>query len=202
MARRRRTFARPLGERRYKTLFLVAVEGSRTEPEYFDALNVSDSSTRVVCLPSTTASDPGDVLKRMKKHIDANAPRTGDEAWLVIDRDHWTEAQIEALYAWSRKDGDRHVAPSNPSFELWLLLHFEDGAGAHDARTCVTRLRRHLPHYDKGVIASAFPKARILEAVTRARKRDAPPCADWPRSAPATTVYRLVARILDGWPQG
>lgn len=36
--KKRRSFSRPLGERRYRKLFLVAVEGSKTEPQYFAML--------------------------------------------------------------------------------------------------------------------------------------------------------------------
>lgn len=35
MQKKRRSFQRPLGERRYKKLFIVSVEGFKTEPQYF-----------------------------------------------------------------------------------------------------------------------------------------------------------------------
>ena len=39
MSRKIRTFQRPLGERKYKKLFVISVEGSKTEPLYFAILN-------------------------------------------------------------------------------------------------------------------------------------------------------------------
>lgn len=39
MPKKLRTFQRPLGERRYKKLFVVSVEGSKTEPQYFAIFN-------------------------------------------------------------------------------------------------------------------------------------------------------------------
>ncbi len=59
-------FQRPLGERRYKKLFVVSVEGSKTEPQYFAIFNQPQSIVLVKCLrrPSTESS-PIQVLKRM-----------------------------------------------------------------------------------------------------------------------------------------
>jgi hypothetical protein len=50
MARKPRQLRRPLGEKRYKKLFLLATEGTRTEPEYFERCNDEQSIVRVRCL--------------------------------------------------------------------------------------------------------------------------------------------------------
>jgi hypothetical protein len=47
---RRRRFQRPLGQRRYRKLFVIAVEGAKTEPQYFATLNNQQSVIRVNCL--------------------------------------------------------------------------------------------------------------------------------------------------------
>lgn len=47
MVAQRRKFQRPLGERRYKKLFLIAAEGIKTEPIYFGLFNTTTKqSTR------------------------------------------------------------------------------------------------------------------------------------------------------------
>lgn len=43
MPPKRRKFSRPLGERRYRKLFVLAVEGSKTEPQYFAIFNDQNS---------------------------------------------------------------------------------------------------------------------------------------------------------------
>ena len=43
-------FQRPLGERRYKKRFVVSVEGSKTEPQYFAIFNQPQSIVLVKCL--------------------------------------------------------------------------------------------------------------------------------------------------------
>ena len=47
MPPRRRTFQRPLGHRRYRTLFIIAVEGRKTEQQYFDMLQCQQSVVQV-----------------------------------------------------------------------------------------------------------------------------------------------------------
>jgi hypothetical protein len=196
MTRSRRRFERPLGERRYRKMFVIAVEGVKTEPQYFELFNGVDSIVRVNCLPGSSASAPTRVLSRMRAFLRKEGLRSMDEAWLVVDKDQWEATHLDELAAWSAEAENRAFALSNPKFEFWLLLHFESGSGASSAKECVARLRQHLPTFDKGVTTADFPRARIEQAVIRARHRDNPPCPDWPRSPGATTVYRLVEKLL------
>jgi len=88
----RRSFQRPLGERRYKKLFIIAVEGSKTEPQYFDLFNSQGAIISVKCLKGKhTNSAPLQVLKRMENYLKKEALGKTDEAWLVVDKDAWPE---------------------------------------------------------------------------------------------------------------
>ncbi len=194
MASKRRVFSRPFGERRYRKLFLVAVEGSKTEPQYFAMLNTGNAVIRIECIPGEDASSPSHVLERLKTRIKKNALRKTDEAWLVVDKDDWSDDQLRPLFGWSQEKEQNGFALSNPKFEYWLLLHFEDASIA-SSRQCSEKLERHLPNYDKGIDVRKFTDERIEVAIERAKTRDSPPCADWPRTF-GTTVYRLVERIL------
>lgn len=120
--------------------------------------------------------------------------RDGDEAWLVVDTDQWTGAQLRQLHQWSQAKENYGLAVSNPQFEFWLLLHFEDGKGVNTSRECVARLMRQLPGYQKGAVDVSQFADKVAEAVELARRRDTPPCADWPRTT-GTTVYRLVQNL-------
>lgn len=198
MPPKRRKFQRPLGERRYRKLFVIAVEGEKTEPQYFALFNdgQKQSVIRVRCLKGRHNSSPPQVLKRMKGHLRQEGLRSSDEAWLVVDKDRWTDEQLALLHEWAQEKNNHGLALSNPSFELWLLLHFEDGAGLASSRDCSNRLKRHLPGYDKGIDARKITRNRIDEAVRRAELHDNPPCRDWPHTLGGTTVYRLVRNIL------
>lgn len=191
---RRRQFRRPLGERRYRKLFLVAVEGAKTEPQYFGLLNVGNAVVRVECIPGDESTSPPQVLARLKERIKKSGLLKTDEAWLVVDKDDWTDDQLVPLLEWSRQSDRNGFALSNPKFEYWLLLHFEDATIA-SSRQCSEKLQRYLPDYDKGIDGRKFTELRINEAIERAKQRDSPPCSDWPRMF-GTTVYRLVERIM------
>ncbi len=196
MARQCRRFQRPLGQRRYRKLFVVAVEGARTEPEYFAILQSHNSNVSVKCLKKANRSAPPQLLRYMRDFLKREDLSSTDEAWLVLDKDCWTDEQLAALHAWSEESDSHGLALSNPNFEYWLLLHHEDGDGVASARECLDRLRHHDPGYCKRVRPADYPPDRVREAIRRARRRDSPACADWPHAPGATTVYRLVERIL------
>lgn len=195
MPTQRRKFQRPLGQRRYRKLFVIATEGVKTEPQYFSIFNNHHAIIRLHCLRGSHASAPLHVLKRMQDYLKKYGMSVTDEAWLVIDKDQWTDQQLSQLHAWSESCQQYGLAVSNPKFEYWLLLHFEDGNGIASSSDCTDRLRRHLPYYDKGIEIHQISPARIDEAIERARRRDNPPCTDWPRLPSNTTVYKLIENI-------
>jgi hypothetical protein len=43
MPPKRRKFSRPLGKRLYRKIFILAVEGTKTEPQYFSIFNDQNS---------------------------------------------------------------------------------------------------------------------------------------------------------------
>jgi len=193
MSKRPRVFRRPPPSRTYLRIFVLSVEGRKTEPNYFELFNGKDA---VIRLRGDSDSSPPQVLKRMERFLAEEELKPSDEAWLVTDKDQWTDDQLNQLHQWSKKKANYGFALSNPKFEYWLLLHFEDGANLKSARDCGERLKRHLPNYDKGIEQRTITEGQIRDAIRRARVRDEPPCADWPRDLGSTTVYRLVESIL------
>ena len=192
----RRRHRRPLGERRYRKLFIVATEGDKTEPQYFAILNNQNSVIHVDCIRSNHNSAPPKVLKRMKDRLKQENLKNSDEAWLVVDKDQWTNEQLAQLHTWSQDADNYGFALSNPKFEYWLLLHFEDGTNIGSASECSDRLKKHLPDYDKSLDGRKITSDMINDAIHRAKVRDSPPCEDWPRTFGSTTVYKLVENIL------
>jgi hypothetical protein len=66
-------------------------------------------------------------------------------------------------------------------------------ASSHE---CSDRLQKYLPSYDKGIDTRRISQDSVTAAIQRAKQRDNPVCADWPRAMGITTVYRLVENIL------
>ena len=192
---KRRNYTRTLGIRHYRRLFLIATEGEKTEPQYFKALSNQQATIKIKCIKKEGDSSPKQVLKRMKRHLKEYELKKTDAAWLVVDKDEWPEAQLTQLHQWAEAADNRGLALSNPKFEYWLLLHFEEGKGIVGSRDCTKRLKKHLPDYNKGIKGNQFSRETITQAIQRAKRRDNPPCSDWPRFV-GTTVYRLVENIL------
>lgn len=188
MARRRRSFDRRAPVRSYRKRFVVATEGQETEPQYLSIFNSKHSTVQIVLLKSKRKTSPGQVFNRLKRaDIGKNDP-----AWIVIDRDTWEEAELDQVYN-GCKDKGYKMALSNPMFEYWLLLHFEDGNGIN-AGNVKTRLKVHLPDFTKSHVEVHKIKPGIDEAIRRAEQKDNPPCEKWPLTT-GTTVYRLVKEL-------
>ncbi|MBR5998701.1 MAG: RloB domain-containing protein, partial [Deltaproteobacteria bacterium] len=126
---------------------MLSVEGRKTEQEYFNLFKEKGSLVTVLCLRSSSRSSPTDVLQRMKKHLKKEPLEGSDEAWLVVDYDQWPPEHFYKLHAWTQQKDKCFLAVSNPKFEYWLLLHFEDGRGVATPKECDTRLKKHLPNY-------------------------------------------------------
>ena len=86
MSEKRRKFSRPFGNRPYRKLFVIAVEGEKTEPLYFSLFHGSNSIIQVRCLKGGSNSSPLHVLDRMKRPLREVGLRTTDEPKF---RDSW-----------------------------------------------------------------------------------------------------------------
>ena len=167
MPSNRRKLNRSTGKRRYRKLFVIATEGTKTEPQYFALFNnfaIFNNRHLVIRVVKSKHHAPHQVLERLKDYLKQEDLRPSDkawEAWLVVDKDEWTNEQLAQLHAWSKKKNNYGFALSNPKFEYWLLLHFEHGKGIGSSRECSDRLKRHLPNYDKGIDTRKFTPDRI-----------------------------------------
>ncbi|NLB63066.1 MAG: RloB domain-containing protein [Fibrobacter sp.] len=189
---RRRSFRRELGNRRYKKLYLLATEGAKTEPQYFSMFNDERNLLKVKCIKHGDASAPKKLLASLKKSL--HELTNNDEAWIIVDKDNWNNEQLQLLYDWSCQKKRFGFALSNPMFEYWLLLHFENGNNIESKRECVQKLKKHLPNYAKGKLELNKILPGVSSAIERAKAKDSPPCQKWPTNT-GTTVYRLVEKL-------
>ncbi|MEN6445898.1 MAG: RloB family protein [Candidatus Cloacimonas sp.] len=106
----------------------IFTEGSKTEPKYFREFiqyyKISQAQVKVIGR-ETTASSPKSVIEAMDYYKKSNPVKTKNDIYcMVIDTDRWGKNLKEAV-------DDAHqrrylVALSNPCFEIWLLMHFQD----------------------------------------------------------------------------
>ena len=197
MARKRQdTLSRRTGTRKYRPVCWVSAEG-QTERDYF-TMDAFRDAGKAIRFPKDIHPDrrnPAAVLKRFQKALRTEDFRAGDEAWIVVDVDEWDRGELEALLAWARKDDRRHVAISNPKFELFLVMHFEKGNGCTTSSNVDAALRRHMPGYDKRLRRGQFSAGQVRAAAANARAKRAGCASDIPDPG-MTDVYLLVESLI------
>ncbi len=194
-------FSRKQPSRHFKRLFVIATEGGKTEPAYFERLQqiVGYQTVKIDVLANLNHAAPNAVLARIQK-AERGALTEGDELWCAIDRDDWPQASIDALLQWVRqaKAGiARGLALSSPKFELWLLAHFETMVGNPHVspKALITALKAHIPDYRKGALRLQLSEAMVLQAISSCREAygDNLPT----HAGVGTTVHLLVESILN-----
>jgi hypothetical protein len=202
MGRERREFNRTSGLRD-STLFVIAAESAKTEPKYFwgvqGKLHNSKIHIEVLERRDATHSSPSHVLSMLDSFSREYKIREGDQLWLVMDRDpkSWREAAIAQIARECHRKG-YHLALSNPCFELWLLLHFEDVPSQDSTRKkylfanrdqCLKAEIGKLVDGNISYIDNFYPQTEL--AIERAKSLDDRPASRWP-STLGTRVYRLL----------
>jgi len=120
-----------------------------------------------------------------------------DEVWCVFDVDEHPPARLQEARLQASADGI-YLAVSNPCFELWALLHFQDQMAHIERGDARRHLQRHVVGYGKALpfklLYPAYEKA-VQRAQELDRRRED---ADDPGGNPSTGVYRLTERIREG----
>ncbi|MCL2623853.1 MAG: RloB family protein [Planctomycetaceae bacterium] len=200
----------PVAQREYRQLHVIAVEGDRTEKNYFQYLSdeLDFAVAKVQVIPPESRSAPRHVLEKLYDYI-KNSGRGGTTfLWMVIDKDQNKPGELDAIFKECRSH-KIECCVSNPAFPFWLLLHFENGQGIPPAESdksnsavvdCENRIRekRYLPGFDKRITGKHWEALRpkLERAIANAKKLDDPPCKDYPRERCGSTVYRLVEKLL------
>lgn len=153
MARSR--FSRPSKIREIGRKVIIVCEGD-TEEIYFEAIRKSKKlQTLKIKVVNPDFSDPENIVKlAVKLRADAKRQKNWldkDEAWAIFDGE---EHVANNPQNWSRAlllaDKEKiELGISNPSFELWYLLHYQNQTANIHRATAKKRLESHIPTYDK-----------------------------------------------------
>jgi hypothetical protein len=205
--RREEQFRRPQRNLVLGPRVLIACEGKRTEPGYLHGIRIAQRlSERQIEIVPHEGTDPVTIVRSVEERREAlrrerRWDNRVDTAWAVFDEDDW---QVQHPGQWNdalqrARARDIRLVISNPCFEVWYLLHFQDQTAALTRQAAVSRLKEHLPDYEKST--SLYPDplrdqteaacARAGELAERAL-RDA--LGDFPN--PSTNVAELVRYLL------
>ncbi len=185
--RQRQQLERKQNQRASYDRILIVSEGSKTEPLYFKEIRSTYRlhTANVEVRPSELGTDPIHVVQYAKdlfENGDAHKgilPRAFEQVYAVFDRDdHDSYFQAlrlaESLQGKLRNDARQGIQfkaiASVPSFELWLLLHFEDVHAPIHRNEVMQRLKSHIPNYEKGAGGVfAMTCSTLAEATRRAQ---------------------------------
>jgi len=197
-----RSLKRKVAIRRPKKTLVVYCEGEKTEPQYLLALKEQPFVRDVAAVDLRVETGHGGAVPRtlVSLAVEARDRARGeegeiDEFWCVFDVE-WPKNHPGLKEAIRRAaDNGIKLAVSNPCFELWLILHFQDH-GAWADNEGVRRLRAQLDgSSNKGLDAARYMPL-VAEAARRAAalsKRHLRAGTEFPHDNPSSGMHLLVA---------
>jgi hypothetical protein len=184
-----------------KPRMLIVTEGAVTEKKYLEGMIAWLKNSRVdfkviggVGVPATIVQFALD-LKRSaeeKSRLQRDDNLRYEEIWCAFDVDQ--HPKLPEVCKLAQQHGIE-LAISNPCFELWIWLHFDDSPGVQSPQSLQCMLRRYLPDYRKHVRFSDVSQG-YHDAVRRAEQLDHQAQAvGRPGRNPTTGIWRLTENI-------
>jgi hypothetical protein len=170
----RRAASRPIANK-----LLIVCEGQKTEPAYFKGIRQHKRlrTLQVTIVDASGRTNPMGIINRAiaeRQTIKSdNGWEPDDSVWAVFDGD---EHRHQDPQNWqtaidTAKVQKINLAITNPSFEFWYLIHYQDAFGQMNADTAAKQLQKHIPNYTKS--QTLFPDPllnRTPDAIQRATK--------------------------------
>lgn len=200
MRRIREISRKPVRGRKRNPVAYLICEGTETEIRYFKRFRSRGCHIDIIPIPSQyKAADR--LVQKARATMGTNPyyPDEGDVIWCVFDRDENSDEALQKAKHTAAREGYQ-LAYSNPSFELWFLLHFvNQRTEAADCQALIQMLKQpgRLERYEKN--QDVYDQLEPLQekAIERAKQRihvleeerEEIICR---RSNPVTTVAELV----------
>ncbi len=207
--RQKKQLERKLRQRASYDRILIVSEGSKTEPNYFSEIRAVYRlhTANVEVRPSELGTAPIQVVQYAKELFEKGdrhkniQPQTFEQVYAVFDRDdHESYCNAlklaESLDGQLRNDAKQSVRfkaiASVPSFELWLLLHYEDIQAPLQRSEVMRRLKQHIPEYEKGADHVFLCTREHLAVATLRSERLAERFTAYDDPEPYTAIAELV----------
>lgn len=187
---------------RYEKVLIVC-EGKKTEPHYFAELkNYYKLNSANIEITGECGSSPINVcdyaMKLYSQEKAAGDPY--DRVYCVFDKDtHTTYDTACDKLARAKPKKTYHIINSVPSFEYWLLLHFEFSSkpfhkeGKNSASDEVEKqLKKYIPDYKKGDKSMFSRLADQLPQAIRYSERTLKSAEEGGYDNPSTKVHQLI----------
>ncbi|WP_370575617.1 RloB family protein [Methanomethylovorans sp.] len=188
---------RKRGHRPTRNKMLIICEGEKTEPMYFENYRTPQNNLDVIPIPSSR-KDVGSIVEFAKKKMQDLDIKGGDSIWCVFDCDENTDNDISTA---CRNAGESiDMCLSNPSFELWFLLHFSYIETSLQNDGLIGLLKRKIPDYNKSSDCYQILGPLTNTAIRNSKKLehfhlDNGTELNSTQSNPSTQVYRIIEGI-------
>lgn len=189
--------------RKEKPMIIITAEGkNETEAKYFDGFRTPDCPYIIKIHKAGHLTDPTKLAESIRKRWDKEEAdvRAGDMAFVIVDLDNKESKAKEIQQLEAKKRVEKFIV-SNPSFEVWYLLHYEYSTRSYmNADAVIRELKKHYPEYEKTSDMYSILKNKMSEAIANAEKLEAyynveehlHPDVD---CNPSTDVHKLVKLI-------
>ena len=186
--------------------FLIVSVGTKTAPNYFGTF-IGRRGSKVVSVKCKGKGKSTTQLLSEAKKIQEEDRRRGkeyDSVWIVFDKDNFSDAAFNRAIEEGPKQ-DVYVAWSNPSFEIWYLLHLCDTTKELTPAECIQELEKAVKKdikqfkYDKASKDFSWlnREENQSKAIKRAEKlrnhHEDKLCS---KQNPCTTVDKLVRQLI------
>jgi hypothetical protein len=186
------------------TLFAIACEGGKTEPQYFSVFQHASTRIKVDIIQdieaevensNTNKSSPAWVLDRAIKYIEKEGLLEEDKLYFVIDRDRWEFDQIKTLADYCEQHQNWNLVISNPCFEVWLYFHLKSDIVNSQSDTC-RKLKTEISSFTEGGYHPYKFIVYLQEAIKNAKSGDSNTGHFMP-NIKETRVYQLAEAIIE-----
>ncbi len=196
--------SRWVAHRTERTVVLVACDGEKTERDYFNSLR-KEARRRLTLKIKPFKGGAPNLFQEATEWADRESE--WDEMWLVFDKDQVSDEAFDKTIQKIKSQAKYQEGWSNPCFELWLCLHFQEQSGSLNTSQAVNQWKEFCeeknwkPGKTLDSKALAALKGARGDALCRACKlwnrhfgaegENPPPS----RANPATSVHKLIERF-------
>jgi hypothetical protein len=146
---------------------LIVCEGEKTERIYFNNYRRRNAGIRVE-IPNTSETDPINLLRHaILKADELGITKKNGSVWVVFDCDANRDRDLLRVKSLANKN-KINIIFSNPSFEIWYLLHYVHSTANLSNANLKRELKKYIPNYDKAKCYFSQLRGYQNDAITNA----------------------------------
>jgi len=183
-------------------LIYICCEDEKSARIYFNQMRLHHRNPKIkILVQNLKESDPVRLVSKLKRDLKNQNIHEDDLIFCFFDADDRSNEKLNKAYEESDKSKYKiQLIISNPSFELWYLLHFSQQIGFISNKELLNKLNTRIPNYDKAKgyfdillpnIDTAILNAKALEGLHN-RNNISLLSAN---SNPYTGVYKLIQSV-------